>query len=108
MDIKKISAPEAGTSTGGRKKVSVDEYIQNILGCQDSQELQATEYVMATQLALSARWINVDFWDYPHSKTVTCQVVGKDVYRSVDIVKTGKDWIDRYSALKKALGGIEL
>lgn len=108
MQNKNKTAPEAGTSKSGSKNISIDEYIQNILGCQDSLELQAIEYVMAAQLALSARWINVDFWDYPHSKTVTCQVVGKDVYRSVDIVKTGNDWLDRYSALKKALGGIEL
>lgn len=107
MDIKKISAPEAGTSKSGSKNISIDDYIGRILGCQ-AIEADAIVYVMGVQLALAERWINVDFWDYPYNKTVTCQLAGKDMLRTESVTKTGRDWRDRCSALKKALGGLEL
>ena len=108
MDYKKISAPEAGTSKSGSKNISIDDYIGSILGCQALDEVEAIKYVMGVQLALAGRWINVDFWDYPYNKTATCQLAGKDMLRTESVTKTGRDWLDRCSALKKAVGGLEL
>lgn len=102
------TAPEAGTSMGGNKKNSIDDYIQNIIGCQDYSELQIIKHILGVQLALNNRGINVDFYDYPHTGIITCQLVGKDVYRSVDVKRTGNTWADRHNALSKAVGGIEL
>lgn len=108
MQNKNKTAPEAGTSKSGSKNISIDEYIQNVLGCQDPAALQAIKYILGVQLALNNRGINVDFYDYPHTGIITCQLAGKDIYRSVDVQKTGNDWAGREKALRKAIGGIDL